>query len=83
MFSSLLLSLLILWCATAHWVLAVGFGAYAVVPPALLVTCVIACLSLGLDQLKALQKDYGRLQQDVLQFQKNQTNLERKFSYDL
>uniref|UniRef100_A0A9L0SSD2 Golgi membrane protein 1 n=1 Tax=Equus caballus TaxID=9796 RepID=A0A9L0SSD2_HORSE len=35
------------------------------------------------DQLKALQKNYGRLQQDVLQFQKNQTNLERKFSYDL
>ncbi|XP_037349597.1 Golgi membrane protein 1 [Talpa occidentalis] len=35
------------------------------------------------DQLKALQKKYGKLQQDVLQFQKNQTNLERKFSYDL
>ncbi|XP_059513076.1 Golgi membrane protein 1 isoform X2 [Myotis daubentonii] len=35
------------------------------------------------DQLKALQRNYGRLQQDVLQFQKNQTNLERKFSYDL
>ncbi|XP_058421486.1 Golgi membrane protein 1 isoform X2 [Diceros bicornis minor] len=35
------------------------------------------------DQLKALQKNYGTLQQDVLQFQKNQTNLERKFSYDL
>ncbi|XP_007937219.1 Golgi membrane protein 1 [Orycteropus afer afer] len=35
------------------------------------------------DQLKALQKNYGRLQQDVLQFQKNQSNLERKFSYDL
>ncbi|KAK1334397.1 hypothetical protein QTO34_005401 [Cnephaeus nilssonii] len=35
------------------------------------------------DQLTALQKNYGRLQQDVLQFQKNQTNLERKFSYDL
>lgn len=35
------------------------------------------------DQLKALQKNYGRLQQEVLQFQKNQTNLERKFSYDL
>ncbi|XP_023554901.1 Golgi membrane protein 1 isoform X2 [Octodon degus] len=35
------------------------------------------------DQLKALQRRYGRLQQDVLQFQKNQTNLERKFSYDL
>ncbi|KAK2503757.1 hypothetical protein MC885_018873, partial [Smutsia gigantea] len=35
------------------------------------------------DQFKALQKNYGKLQQDVLQFQKNQTNLERKFSYDL
>ncbi|XP_003407809.1 Golgi membrane protein 1 [Loxodonta africana] len=35
------------------------------------------------DQLKALQRDYGKQQQDVLQFQKNQTNLERKFSYDL
>ncbi|XP_060055473.1 Golgi membrane protein 1 isoform X5 [Erinaceus europaeus] len=35
------------------------------------------------DQLKVLQKNYGKLQQDVLQFQKNQTNLERKFSYDL
>lgn len=35
------------------------------------------------DELKTLQKNYGKLQQDVLQFQKNQTNLERKFSYDL
>ncbi|XP_006900934.1 PREDICTED: Golgi membrane protein 1-like [Elephantulus edwardii] len=35
------------------------------------------------DQLKALQKNYAKLQQDILQFQKNQTNLERKFSYDL
>lgn len=35
------------------------------------------------DQLKTLQKNYGKLQQDVLQFQKNQSNLERKFSYDL
>ncbi|XP_052013381.1 Golgi membrane protein 1 isoform X2 [Apodemus sylvaticus] len=34
------------------------------------------------DQLKALQKSYGRLQQDIFQFQKNQTSLE-KFSYDL
>ncbi|KAB0389246.1 hypothetical protein E2I00_006891 [Balaenoptera physalus] len=50
---------------------------------AMLVPCVISCPPLGLDQLKALQKNYGRLQQDVLQFQKNQTNLERKFSYDL
>ncbi|XP_005387979.1 PREDICTED: Golgi membrane protein 1 [Chinchilla lanigera] len=35
------------------------------------------------DQLKALQRSYGRLHQDVLQFRRNQTNLERKFSYDL
>ncbi|XP_003783039.1 Golgi membrane protein 1 [Otolemur garnettii] len=35
------------------------------------------------DQLKTLQRNYSKLQQDVLQFQKNQTNLERKFSYDL
>ncbi|KAM6169952.1 Golgi membrane protein 1 [Rhynchocyon petersi] len=35
------------------------------------------------DQLKALHKNYGKLQHDVLQFQKNQTNLEKKFSYDL
>ncbi|KAM6152215.1 Golgi membrane protein 1 [Erethizon dorsatum] len=35
------------------------------------------------DQLQALQRSYGRLQQDVLQFRRNQTNLERKFSYDL
>lgn len=35
------------------------------------------------DQLKALQRNHGRLQQDVLQFQRNQTHLERKFSYDL
>ncbi|KAM8803619.1 Golgi membrane protein 1 [Rhynchonycteris naso] len=35
------------------------------------------------DELKALQKSYSKLQQDVLQFQKNQTHLERKFSYDL
>ncbi|XP_019481043.1 PREDICTED: LOW QUALITY PROTEIN: Golgi membrane protein 1 [Hipposideros armiger] len=47
------------------------------------VTCVISCPPFGLDQLKALQKNYGKLQQDVLQFQKNQTNLEKKFSYDL
>lgn len=37
----------------------------------------------GLDQLKALQRSYGRLQQDIVQFQKNQTSLEKKFSYDL
>ncbi|ELK09097.1 Golgi membrane protein 1 [Pteropus alecto] len=35
------------------------------------------------DQFQTLQKNYGKLYQDVLQFQKNQTNLERKFSYDL
>lgn len=35
------------------------------------------------DQLKALQRSYGRLQQDLFQFQRNQSNLERKFSYDL
>ncbi|XP_012381826.2 Golgi membrane protein 1 isoform X2 [Dasypus novemcinctus] len=35
------------------------------------------------DQLKSLERSYGKLQHDVLQFQKNQTNLERKFSYDL
>lgn len=46
-------------------------------------TFVISCLPPGVDQLKALQKNYGKLQQDILQFQKNQTHLERKFSYDL
>uniref|UniRef100_A0A8C3WE61 Golgi membrane protein 1 n=1 Tax=Catagonus wagneri TaxID=51154 RepID=A0A8C3WE61_9CETA len=35
------------------------------------------------EQLKALERSHGRLQQEVFQFQKNQTNLERKFSYDL
>ncbi|XP_028627935.1 Golgi membrane protein 1 [Grammomys surdaster] len=35
------------------------------------------------DQLKELQRSYGRLQQDIFQFQKNQTSLEKKFSYDL
>lgn len=43
----------------------------------------VTCSLLGTDQLKALQRSSGRLQQDVLQFQRNQTNLERKFSYDL
>ncbi|XP_064356760.1 Golgi membrane protein 1 isoform X3 [Dromaius novaehollandiae] len=33
--------------------------------------------------LKELQTKYGKLQLDVYQFQKNQTNLQRKFSYDL
>lgn len=45
--------------------------------------CVISCLPLDLEQFQTLQKNYGKLHQDVLQFQKNQTNLERKFSYDL
>lgn len=35
------------------------------------------------DQLKALQRSYSSLQQDIFQFQKNQTSLEKKFSYDL
>nr|XP_044987123.1 Golgi membrane protein 1 isoform X4 [Jaculus jaculus] len=35
------------------------------------------------DQLKALQRSYGRLQQDIFQFERNQSNLEKKFSYDL
>lgn len=61
----------------------VGVGVSAVLRMAVPATPVISCPPLGLDQLKALQKSYGRLQQDVLQFQKNQTNLERKFSYDL
>ncbi|XP_025894038.1 Golgi membrane protein 1 [Nothoprocta perdicaria] len=35
------------------------------------------------DHLKELQTEYGKLQLDVYRFQKNQTNLQRKFSYDL
>ncbi|XP_037230524.1 Golgi membrane protein 1 isoform X1 [Falco biarmicus] len=35
------------------------------------------------EHLKELQTEYGRLQLDVYWFQKNQTNLQRKFSYDL
>ncbi|KAK2532867.1 Golm1 [Columba guinea] len=35
------------------------------------------------EQLKELQKEYGKLQTDYYRFQKNQTNLEKKFSYDL
>ncbi|XP_025944279.1 Golgi membrane protein 1 isoform X1 [Apteryx rowi] len=35
------------------------------------------------EHLKELQTEYGRLQLDVYRFQKNQTNLQRKFSYDL
>lgn len=71
------------WRPTAHCVLVVHFDVSAVVLTTILVTCVISCPPLGSDQLKALQKNYGKLQQEVLQFQRNQTNLERKFSYDL
>ncbi|XP_016835944.2 Golgi membrane protein 1 isoform X1 [Cricetulus griseus] len=35
------------------------------------------------DQLKALQRSYGILQQDIFQFQKNQSSMEMKFTYDL
>ncbi|XP_031458289.1 Golgi membrane protein 1 [Phasianus colchicus] len=35
------------------------------------------------EHLKELQTEYGKLQLDVYRFQKNQTNLQRKFSYDL
>ncbi|NWV24249.1 GOLM1 protein, partial [Origma solitaria] len=35
------------------------------------------------EHLKELQAEYGKLQLDVYWFQKNQTNLQRKFSYDL
>ncbi|XP_026721868.1 Golgi membrane protein 1 isoform X4 [Athene cunicularia] len=35
------------------------------------------------EHLKELQSEYGRLQLDIYWFQKNQTNLQRKFSYDL
>lgn len=69
--------------APAPCVPMVGVGVSSVLRMAVPATPVISCPPLGLDQLKALQKSYGRLQQDVLQFQKNQTNLERKFSYDL
>ncbi|KAK7812009.1 hypothetical protein U0070_018569 [Myodes glareolus] len=34
-------------------------------------------------QLKALQSSYGRLQEDIFQSQRNQTSLEKRFSYDL
>ncbi|NXU51728.1 GOLM1 protein, partial [Turnix velox] len=33
--------------------------------------------------LKELQTEYGKLQMDVYWYQKNQTNLQKKFSYDL
>ncbi|NXI85364.1 GOLM1 protein, partial [Rhipidura dahli] len=35
------------------------------------------------EHLKELQSEYGKLQLDVYWFQKNQTNLQMKFSYDL
>ncbi|XP_032941274.1 Golgi membrane protein 1 isoform X3 [Catharus ustulatus] len=35
------------------------------------------------EHLKELQTEYGKLQLDVYWFQKNQTSLQRKFSYDL
>ncbi|NWU72825.1 GOLM1 protein, partial [Pterocles burchelli] len=35
------------------------------------------------EHLKELQTEYGKLQLDVHWFQKNQTDLQRKFSYDL
>ncbi|CAH6796311.1 Golm1 [Phodopus roborovskii] len=37
----------------------------------------------ALYQLKALQRSYGILQQDIFQFQKNQSSMEMKFAYDL
>ncbi|XP_075787906.1 Golgi membrane protein 1 isoform X2 [Pelodiscus sinensis] len=35
------------------------------------------------EHLIKLQNEYGKLQQDVNQFQKNQTNLQKKFSYEM
>ncbi|XP_071437618.1 Golgi membrane protein 1 isoform X2 [Pithys albifrons albifrons] len=35
------------------------------------------------EHLKELQTEYGKLQLDIYGFQKNQTNLQKKFSYDL
>ncbi|KAJ6669636.1 hypothetical protein lerEdw1_000185 [Lerista edwardsae] len=35
------------------------------------------------EHLKELQKEYGKLQADLYEFQKNQTNLQRKFTYDM
>ncbi|KAL8203355.1 UNVERIFIED_CONTAM: hypothetical protein K2H54_049635 [Gekko kuhli] len=35
------------------------------------------------EHLKELQKEYGKLQLDVYRFQKNQTNLQKKFTYDM
>lgn len=73
MHSPLLSLFLLLWCSDC------AFGCVRCGPDAVLGDLP----SSSPDQLKALQKNYGKLQQDVLQFQKNQTNLERKFSYDL
>ncbi|KAH0628221.1 hypothetical protein JD844_009093 [Phrynosoma platyrhinos] len=36
-----------------------------------------------LEHLKELEQEYGKLQVDVYRFQKNQTNLQRKFTYDM
>ncbi|XP_060091422.1 Golgi membrane protein 1 [Heteronotia binoei] len=35
------------------------------------------------EHLKELQKEYGKLHLDVYHFQKNQTNLQKKFTYDM
>ncbi|XP_003216565.2 Golgi membrane protein 1 [Anolis carolinensis] len=35
------------------------------------------------EQLEDLQQEYGKLQMDVYKFQKNQTNLQKKFTYDM
>lgn len=35
------------------------------------------------EHLKELQQEYGKLQLDIYKFQKNQTNLQRKFTYDM
>ncbi|XP_042310755.1 Golgi membrane protein 1 isoform X2 [Sceloporus undulatus] len=35
------------------------------------------------EHLKELQQEHGKLQLDVYSFQKNQTNLQRKFTYDM
>nr|XP_060618090.1 Golgi membrane protein 1 [Anolis sagrei ordinatus] len=35
------------------------------------------------EQLEDLHQEYGKLQIDIYKFQKNQTNLQRKFTYDM
>lgn len=51
--------------------------------------CVCVCILIYIvilfssEHLKELQAEYGKLQLDVYWFQKNQTNLQKKFSYDL